>query len=335
MSHGNLGDALAKSGQLDDSVAAFREAIRIKPNYAAAHDGLGNAFQRRGQIDEAVSAFREATRIDPTFAGAHNNLGTVLRMKGDVDEAMAEYREAIRLKGDNPEAHCNLGHVLRDMGQFAEALTYLRRGHELGSKKPRWPYSSAQWVKECERLVELDVKLPRVLKGEAHPADIGERLALAQLCQLPCKSLNAAAVRFYTTAFSERPQLADDLQGQFRYNAACAATLVGCGQGKDADQSDEKERARLRRQALDWLRTDLAAYRRLLEKESEKAGSAVRQRMQHWQQDKDFAGVRGPKALARLPEAERQAWQKLWADVADTLARAQGETAPQKKAGEK
>jgi hypothetical protein len=31
---------------------------------------------------------------------------------------------------------------------------------------------------------------------------------------------------------------------------------------------------------------------------------------------------RGPEALARLPEAERQEWQKLWADVADTLARA-------------
>jgi hypothetical protein len=50
--------------------------------------------------------------------------------------------------------------------------------------------------------------------------------------------------------------------------------------------------------------------------------------LQHWQQDPDFGGVRGPEALARLPEAERQAWQKLWGDVADTLARAQGTAAP-------
>jgi hypothetical protein len=38
--------------------------------------------------------------------------------------------------------------------------------------------------------------------------------------------------------------------------------------------------------------------------------------------------VRGPEALARLPEAERLAWQKLWADMADTLARAEGRIPP-------
>jgi hypothetical protein len=45
--------------------------------------------------------------------------------------------------------------------------------------------------------------------------------------------------------------------------------------------------------------------------------------MQHWQHDPDFNGVRGPDALARLPEAEREDWRKLWDDVAATLAQAQ------------
>jgi hypothetical protein len=31
---------------------------------------------------------------------------------------------------------------------------------------------------------------------------------------------------------------------------------------------------------------------------------------------------RSKSALARLPGAERQAWQKLWTDIADALARA-------------
>src|SRR5215831_1124657 len=39
--------------------------------------------------------------------------------------------------------------------------------------------------------------------------------------------------------------------------------------------------------------------------------------------------------LAGLPAGERQAWQKLWADVADTLARAEGTTPPEPKAGSK
>jgi hypothetical protein len=41
-----------------------------------------------------------------------------------------------------------------------------------------------------------------------------------------------------------------------------------------------------------------------------------------WQADPDLAGLREEAALARLPEAEREACRKLWADVADVLHRA-------------
>ena len=76
----------------------------------------------------------------------------------------------------------------------------------------------------------------------------------------------------------------------------------------------------MRRQALDWLRADLTAWDKFLKKDPERACPAVQQTLRHWQQDADFAGVRGD-ALAKLPEAERQAWQQLWADVEQTLNR--------------
>ncbi len=59
------------------------------------------------------------------------------------------------------------------------------------------------------------------------------------------------------------------------------------------------------------LRADLDAWRGLLDK----ARPAASQQLRHWLRDPDFAGVRGPDALAKLLEAERQDWQKLWADV--------------------
>jgi hypothetical protein len=80
---------------------------------------------------------------------------------------------------------------------------------------------------------------------------------------------------------------------------------------------------RVRRQALDWLRAELSAWARLLDKAPDKARAAVAGNMQHWLRDPNFNGVRGPEALGKLPEAERAAWRKLWADVAATLARAQ------------
>jgi hypothetical protein len=45
----------------------------------------------------------------------------------------------------------------------------------------------------------------------------------------------------------------------------------------------------------------------------------VRQRLAHCQKDADLASVREQEALARLPEDERLAWQRLWEDVAELM----------------
>jgi tetratricopeptide (TPR) repeat protein len=314
VAHKNLGYALSKQGKLAEAIAAYRKAVEIKPAFADAHNDLGNALRDKGQLDQAIKEYREAIRHKKDYLEAHYNLGLVLKDKGRIDEGITEFREALRLKEDYAEVHSFLGYMLEQEGQFVEALVHRRRCHELGSKKPGWRYPSADWVRQAERLVELDVKLLKVLKGELKPADVEERVALARMCQ-EYKGFYVAAFRFYNEAFVEQPKLAEDLQHQHRYNAACAAAMAGCGQGKDADQTEDKERARLRRQVLDWLHADLAAYREVLEKEPDKALPAVLQRMQHWQSDSDFKGVRGSEALAKLPEAERQEWQKLWAEV--------------------
>jgi hypothetical protein len=158
-------------------------------------------------------------------------------------------------------------------------------------------------------VIELDGKLADILQGKTRPASPAECIECAELCHI--KRLRRAAVRFYEEAFTAQPGL---VAGN-RYNAACAAALAGCGQEEDAKRLDDKERTRLRRQALDWLQADLAACRQLLEKEPAKAGPAVMQQMQHWQNDADFVGVRGSEALERLPAAERLDWQKLWQEV--------------------
>jgi serine/threonine protein kinase/Flp pilus assembly protein TadD len=332
LAHNNLGAALYAKGQWDEAIAACRTAIRLKKDYAEAHNNLGAALYAKGQLDEAIACYRAAIRLKKDHAEAHNNLGAALGDKGQLDEAIACYQKAIRLKKDYAEAHCALGLALWQQGRFADALAALQRGHELGSRKPRWPYpSSAQWVRRCQRLLHLDRKLPAILSGRQQPADVAERLALAELCQLPCRKRYRAALRFYEGAFAAEPRLAGEQPSAARYNAACAAALAGCGRGEDEKDLGQKERARLRRQALDWLRADLQAWQRLLGKEPGKAAPLVVRQLRHWLADSAFAGLRGPAALAGLGEAERPAWQKLWADVADTLHTAAAKAAAAKR----
>jgi hypothetical protein len=178
-------------------------------------------------------------------------------------------------------------------------------------------------IRQCERLIKLDRKLSAVLQGEAEPASVAERLALAELCQAPYKRLHAAATRFYTDAFAIDPRLAADLQQQHRYNAACSAALAAAGQGEDTRLLPDKVAHGLRRQALDWLKNDLAAYAKLAERDQPTVKQAVRQRLTHWQQDAALASVRDNSALEKLPHAERAEWEKLWADVAESLKKMQ------------
>jgi hypothetical protein len=142
----------------------------------------------------------------------------------------------------------------------------------------------------------------------------------------------SAAARWYREAFAEKPALAQPLGAQgSRHDAACAAALAGCGQGKDAANLDDRESTRLRQQALTWLRADLAAWRRQLESDEAKVRPAVQKMMQHWLRDTDLAGVRRPEALAKLPQGERQDWRKLWSDVTELFTKAGGNSPGQAK----
>src|SRR5262249_24648125 len=241
------------------------------------------------------------------------NLGNALRDKGNLGRAIAAYRKAIEIAHDHAEAHCNLGHILRDQGRFTEALEELRRGHELGSKRPGWHdrYKSEDWVRGCELLVESDNKLHAVLNGEVEPAGPAERLEFAQVCQR-YKRLHAAAAQFYADAFATDATLTADLPLQHRYNAACSAALAAAGQSEDAKHLPDKAVGMLRRQALGWLRDDLALYAKLAEREDPAAKQMVRERMRHWQQGTHLASLRRAAALDPLAHDERAARRPLW-----------------------
>jgi tetratricopeptide (TPR) repeat protein len=321
--HVNLGAALYGNGQKEEALAHYQRALQIDPNDAGAYVNLGLALSDKGEWDKAIAHYERSLQIDPNHAHTHYNLGFALAGKREWDRAIAAFRKAIALKADFAEAHYNLGVTLGRIGRLTEALEHSKRSHQLGMKTPGWRHPSELQVRHAELLVALDRKLPAILRGEQQPADFAERMALAHLCRQPFKRQYAAATGFYSEAFTEQPRLADDLRAGHRYNAACAAALAAGGQGKDAAEPDEKQRTRLRQQALDWLRADLAAWTMLLDKGSPQTRSRVQQKLRHWQQDADLACLRAPEALTRLPEAERKAWRQLWADVAALLERTQ------------
>ncbi|HZY90956.1 MAG TPA: hypothetical protein VFE78_39395, partial [Gemmataceae bacterium] len=99
------------------------------------------------------------------------------------------------------------------------------------------------------------------------------------------------------------------------------AALASAGRGADDPKPDDKERARVRGQALGWLRADLALWQKQTDPGKAESRALAQRTLRHWQQDSDLSGVRDKQTLAGLPAYERAQWEKLWAEVADLLRR--------------
>src|SRR5262249_25280387 len=164
----NLGLALVEKGAAEEAIAAYREAARREPGYVEPRVGLGTLLMKADRPEEAVTPFRDVVRLRPD-AQAYFNLGWALGGSGDLDGAIAAYREALRRDPDYAEAHCNLGSALCRQGKLTEALASLKRGHELGSRRPDWPNRTAEEVRLTEEMIRLDALLPGVLRGEVRP----------------------------------------------------------------------------------------------------------------------------------------------------------------------
>jgi serine/threonine-protein kinase len=358
--HFGLGIALHGKGQVDAAIASYQKAIDLDPKDAKAHFGLGIALHGKGQVDAAIASYQKAIDLDPKDAQAHNNLGLLLRDKGQVDAAIACYQKAIELNPKNAISHSNLGAALCDekrdydgaiahfrtatllnpkfanahvnlgeallwKGQVGAAMASYQKAIELA---PKFAPIRTGLVK-AERLAAVQGKFPAFLKGDFKPKTNDERLGLAAWCQIRKHYRTSAGLS--ADAFAADPKLADDLNASHRYDAARSAALAAAGQGADAAQLDAKERTRLRQQALDWLRADLALRRQQLESGKPADRATAHWWLRHWQMDPDLAGLRDPAALAKLPAAERAACAKLWADVAALLKKAETPTAKEGK----
>ncbi len=126
MAHNNLGNLWAGvPGRLNDALAQYEEAMRLRPDLPEMHNNLGEVWMKLpGHLNDAVAELEEALRLKPDYAGAHNNLGdALLAMPGRAEEAVAQYREALRLQPDYAEARNNLANALATMpGHLADAI---------------------------------------------------------------------------------------------------------------------------------------------------------------------------------------------------------------------
>ncbi len=311
-----VGASLFNMGRVDEAIGYFQQALDMAPDYAAAHHDIGSALGEKRRLDEAIDHFREAIRLRPErSAETHTLLATALREKGRLDEAIDQYQQAIRLDPSrSARAHTGLCAAMYVKGRLDDAISHAQEAIRLDPKgSARAHITLGASLNANGRPAEAIGHFQVAVRLEPNLAPAHFSLAIV----LRDKGRLDEAIGHFERGLGLDPNLAVARRPLFtcRYAAACAAVRAAGGDDARQPRVAEAERAGLRRRALDWLLANIELTTELL-----KRGKAVDWSLAAWQTEPTLAGVRDWDALAKLPDAERDQWQRLWADVAAQVA---------------
>ena len=103
-------------------LAVFAEPVS---NEAKLEYNRGYDFYKIGQYDRSMASFRRAIEIDPNYIDAYYNLGSILEYLHKDDAALAVFKQIIVRKPDDFEALYKAGNLSIKLGQNDKAKSYL------------------------------------------------------------------------------------------------------------------------------------------------------------------------------------------------------------------
>jgi len=160
--------------EVEAARADLEQAVRLRPDYAAAWLELG--VVRRALLDEAgtLSAFQRAVELDPTDITAQLRLGSEYLHAGKPREAIPHLQQAVNADAGNRAALYNLQRALREDGRIDEAKKVEARMTALLAQRTK----TSEFALEASRLNNQGVELE---KSGNLPAALGKYQAALDL----------------------------------------------------------------------------------------------------------------------------------------------------------
>lgn len=174
------------NADLAQALTNFEEAIRLDPNFAAAHAALADTWQLLGNrgarpardaFPRARVAAERALTLSPNLAEAKMVLGTVLfRFDWNWKGAEENLRDAVRLDPKSAAARHDYAWFLISMRRSNEGIAEMRQAHELDPLSLRANVDIGWALLRAGQVDEAITHLRRIL--ELEPEFIGAQHCL-------------------------------------------------------------------------------------------------------------------------------------------------------------
>ena len=127
----NLAYTYTMLGEHPEAIAAYRQTLVLRPQFAEASLNLGILLLEEKQAAEAVQHLEAVVAARPNDARAHLLLGDAVEAGGASGRAVEQYRRALALDPKLHQVHYALGRLLVDLKKFAEAEPHLAQAIQL------------------------------------------------------------------------------------------------------------------------------------------------------------------------------------------------------------
>ncbi len=143
-----LGLAYARVGEFEKAVEALRKHIALTPGEPNPWDSLGWVYTLMGKVDEAIASYQEAIKIKPDFVISNMGMSYLYAFKEDYPAALDSIDRYLSLDL-SPErladARLWRGFCLYWLGRFSESQEAFQRAEEVG-RTADWRYKPALFL---------------------------------------------------------------------------------------------------------------------------------------------------------------------------------------------
>jgi tetratricopeptide (TPR) repeat protein len=122
------GETLLNEGEYVAAIKKFRIATDLLGDNPEAWNFLGLAYHRSGQPEEAVKAYQQALRLNVDYLTARYNLGCLLLENEEFDAAVNQFKTYQILVEDDPKVSVKIGVAQLGAGRLNEAEKAFKAG---------------------------------------------------------------------------------------------------------------------------------------------------------------------------------------------------------------